>query len=535
MPKLPGHLEAMRGVLASRYPDAKLTVLEGSAGERQRERLRGWLKEVVRLKKAKPFARALDRPLERSLQGPEPYQEASADALLSVMAEMGERVMVQISVSPVPHAFQDSVRGAAVQRRAPARESPPPDAVQPARGARLDRRGRLQAAELLRHPRSAPRPRARRARSSGRSRGTPREARTICASAARRLRRSLFIERMIRAESNPLPSWWRGVYSSLEIAALWQIPTAFAKNVSIERTNLPQLATPPEVFQPTEERMAIATDLLGNYIGIRSEDFKFGVQVSGVQGGGKTSILAKLAEVRAREPNTALIVLDPKEELDRGGGGADADLAHGARARRRQAALRHGAAHARARSAQGGGDLLRCDGRRLAHRAGREPGAERLPALVQNGSRGDAGARGGADVLAHPRWLAPDDDAAAWRAEKIAKLAGDPEWHGVWDHFARLLPAELTKSPAQTVMRLEAPYNKIQTLLGDDRLNTVLHHPVQVSFDEVIRRPRGADRLRQGPRPPRRQGAAEVLRAADPPRDPRPAEAARRPSGRGSR
>lgn len=120
---------------------------------------------------------------------------------------------------------------------------------------------------------------------------------------------------MIRAESNPLPSWLRGVYSSLEIAAIWQLPTAFAKNVSIERTNMPGVATPPEVHRPTERRLAIATDLQGRYIGIRPEDFKFGVQVSGVQGGGKTSILAKLAEVRAQEPNTALIVLDPKEEL----------------------------------------------------------------------------------------------------------------------------------------------------------------------------------------------------------------------------
>ena len=67
-------------------------------------------------------------------------------------------------------------------------------------------------------------------------------------------------------------------------------------------------------------------------------------------------------------------------------------------------------------------------------------------------------------------------------------LAGDPQWHAVWDHFARVLPTQLAKSPAQFLARLEAPYNKIQTLLGDERLNTVLHHPVTVSFDEVIRR-----------------------------------------------
>lgn len=483
VPKVEGHFEALRGVLASRYPDATLTPLDDTASDA----LRPWLKEVVRLKKAKPFARALDRPLERSLSSTEPYQEAAIDGLLSVMAEVGERVLVQITISPVPNRFQRAARGVAVQQRKPAREAPAPDAVQQ-REERAstdavvfrslsfcDIRVGAESYRAARHVAGA---------IEGHAEGGEnhlRQRRPV-------LRRSLYIERMVRAESNPLPSWWRGVYSSLEIAALWQIPTAFAKNVAIERSNVPQLATPPEVLRLTDVRKAIVTDLRGNYVGIRGNDFKYGVQVSGVQGGGKTSILAKIAEVRAREPNTAVIVLDPKGDLAE----AAATLMPSWRTVRVLDVARPLF-----------GMALRTPGRDLQAEAAIFSEAmvdvsrteEGESQALNSSQRYFKMARGATLALEENptfwhtlRWLAPDEAAEEWRAEKIAKLAGDPQWHAVWDHFARVLPTQLAKSPAQFLARLEAPYNKIQTLLGDERLNTVLHHPVTVSFDEVIRR-----------------------------------------------
>lgn len=483
VPKGEGNLRALRGVLASRYPDAKLTELSHAAPEA----LRRWLKEVVRLKKAKPFARALDRPLERSLSSPEPYQEAPTDALLSVMAETGQRVLVQIVITPVPNHFQRTARDVSVQHRAPAREAPAPDAVQQ-REERAstdtvvfrplsfcDIRVGAETYEAARHVAGA---------IEGHAEGGEnhlRQRRPL-------LRRRLYIERMARAESNPLPSWWRGVFSSLEIAGLWQIPTAFAKNVSLERSNVPQLVTPPEVLRPTDVRKAIATDLRGNYIGIRGQDFRYGVQVSGVQGGGKTSLLAKIAEVRAREPNTAVIVLDPKDELAEAAAAlmpswrtvrfldvarplfgmalrtAERDL-------QAEASIFSEAMVDVSRTEEGDSQALNASQRSFKMARGATLALEEDPTFWHTA-----------------RWLASDDEAAEWRAKKIGKLAGDPHWHGVWDHFARILPAQLAKSPAQSVMRLEAPYNKIQTLLGDERLNTVLHHPVTISFDEVIRR-----------------------------------------------
>jgi hypothetical protein len=483
IPREDGRLEALRGVMVSRYPDATLTALSETAGDS----LRPWLRQIVRLKKAKPFARALDRPLERSLSSVEPYQEAPIDGLLTVMAEAGERVLVQITISPVPNHFQRAARSVAVQRHGPAREEPSPDAVQ----QREERSSTdvvvfrsLSFCEIRIGAESYRAARHIAGAIEGQAEGGEnhlRQRRPL-------LRRRLYLERMIRAESNPVPSWWRGVYSSLEIAGLWQLPTAFAKNVAIERSNVPQLATPPEVLRLNDARKAIAMDLRGHYVGIRSEDFKFGVQVSGVQGGGKTSILAKIAEVRAREPNTAVIVLDPKGDLAE----AAAALMPSWRTVRvldvarplfgmalrtpnrdlqAEAAIFSEAMVDVSRTEEGDSQALNSSQRYFKMARGATLALEENPTFWHT-----------------LRWLAPDEAAEVWRAEKIAKLAGDPQWHAVWDHFARVLPTQLARSPAQFLARLEAPYNKIQTLLGDERLNTVLHHPVTVSFDEVIRR-----------------------------------------------
>lgn len=483
VPRTAGNIEALRGVLASRYPDATLTPL----GEATADALRPWLREIIRLKKAKLFARPLDRPLERSLASAEPYQEAPVDTLLSVMAEVEERVLVQIAISPVPLSFQKAARSIAVRRRGPAGEAAGPDAVEQ-REERAstdavvfrplffcDLRVGAESYRVARHVAGA---------IAGHAEGGENQLRQ------RRpvLRRHLYLERMMAADSNPLPSWWRGVYSSLEIAGFWQLPTPFAKNVAVERSNVPQLATPPEVFRPAEARLAIATDLRGGFVGIRREDWKYGFQASGAQGSGKTSVLAKVAELRAREADTAVIVIDLKDEVAEAAASsipawrhvryldigeplfgmslhtADGDL-------QREASIFSEAMVDVSRTEEGESQALNASQRSFKMARGATLALEEDPTFWHTA-----------------RWLAPDDSAARWREEKIAKLAGDPEWHAVWDHFARILPAQLKMSPSQAVMRLEAPYNKIQTLLGDSRLNAVLHHPVKISLDQVIRR-----------------------------------------------
>lgn len=483
VPMAPGYVEALRGVLASRYPDATLSPLGDSEGRA----LRGWLTAVVRLKKAKPFSRPLSRPRDRALESTEAYQEAPLDSLLAVMAEVGGRLLVQITITPVPNRFQRTVRGIAVQRRRAAREAPAPDAVE-------QREERSATDAVVFRPLSwcdirvgAEDYRAA-ARVAGAIEGIAEGGENHLRQRHPVLRRRLYIERMVRAEANPIPSWMRGVYSSLEIAALWNVPTAYAKNVAIQRSNVPQLATPPEVFRPPEERKAIARDLRGNLIGIRPEDFKYGVQVSGVQGGGKTSLLAKIAQVRATEPNTAVIVLDPKDELAEAAAGLMAPwrtvryldfarplfgiaLRSPDRDLQAEAAIFSDAMVDISRTEEGESQALNASQRSFKMARSATLALEEEPTFWHTA-----------------RWLASDDAAAEWRAEKIAKLAGDPQWHATWDHFARILPSQLQKSPSQAVMRLEAPYNKIQTLLGDERLNTVLHHPVTVSFDDVIRR-----------------------------------------------
>jgi hypothetical protein len=476
------HLRALRGVLASRYPDVVLTPLEDD----QPEALRRWLRIVICLQKARPFAAPIAHPGERGLAAGGDYEEAPLDVVLSVMAETHERVLVQITVTPVPNLFQRLTRWSAdaAPRR---RERQRPGAVEQREERAMadtvvfrplsfcDIRVGAESYGVARHVAGA---------IEGVAEGAENQLRQRCPV----LRRRLFLERMVRAEPNPAPSWWSGVFSSLEIAGLWHLPTPYAKDVAIRRSNVPQLPAPPEVLKLADDHRAIATDLNGTYIGIRPSDYKYGVQVSGMAGGGKTSILAKLAEARGREPNTAVVVLDPKGEL------AEAAIAQmpswrtvryldfanpliGIALRtpdrdlQAEAAIFSEAMVDVSRTEEGESQALNASQRsfRMARQA--TLALEKDPTIWHTA-----------------RWLAADDSAAEWRAEKIALLAGDPQWHGVWDHFARILPAQLKKSPTQAVMRLEAPYNKIQTLLGDQRLNTVLHHPVTVSIDEVIRR-----------------------------------------------
>lgn len=484
VPLADGQVEALRGMLSSRYPDVRIAVLPPE----ESEVLRSWLGAVVRLKKARDFRNPIARPGERSLESDADYPAAPLDAVLSVMAEAGERVLVQITVVPAPNHFQRIARKLAGADRSNER---PGTGM---RGAIRGREERASADVVAFRPlsfcdiRVGAESYAAARRVAGAIEGVAEGGENQLRQRRPLFRRSLYVGRMVRAESNPLPSISRGVYSSLEIAGLWHLPTPYEKNVAIERSNVPQLPVPPEVLKLPDERLAIATDLNGAYIGIRPGDYRYGVQVSGMAGGGKTSILAKIAECRAREPNTAVIVLDPKGEL------AEAAVAlmpswrvvrlldfdrplFGMALRtpdrnlQAEAAIFSEAMVDVSRTEEGDSQALNASQRSFKMARQATLALEQEPTFWHTA-----------------RWLASDDDAAQWRARKISELAGDPQWHGVWDHFARILPAQLQKSPAQAVMRLEAPYNKIQTLLGDERLNTVLHHPVNVSFGDVIRR-----------------------------------------------
>lgn len=475
------NLQALRGVLASRYPDAVLTPLE----EDQEQALSGWLRVVVCLQKARPFA-PIAHMGEQSAAANSDYPEAPLDVVMSVMAETKQRVLVQLTVTPVPNLFQRMVRHLAegTSRR---RERGRPGAVE-------QREERSVADAVVFRPLSFCDIRVG-AQSYGVAKRVAGAIEGVAEGAENQLRqrhpvvrRRLYVDRMVRAEPNPVASWWSGVFSSLEVAHLWHLPTPYAKDVSIRRSNVPQLPSPPEVLKLPDGRRAIVRDLNGTPIGIRPEDFKYGVQVSGMAGGGKTSILAKLVEARSREPNTAVVVLDPRGELAEAAVGQiptwrtvryldfskplfGVALRTPERDLQAEAAIFTEAMVDVSRTEEGESQALNASQRsfRMARQA--TLALEPDPTMWHTA-----------------RWLAPDDAAAEWRAEKIARLAGDPQWHGVWDHFARILPAQLKKSPTQAVMRLEAPANKIQTLLGDQRLNTVLHHPFTVSFNDVIRR-----------------------------------------------
>src|SRR5215218_267105 len=96
-----GQLRALRGILASRYPDTIVSPL----GDQEPEALRGWLREVVTLQKARPLA-PIAHLQEAEALGRDEFPQAPVDVVLSVMAEAEEKVLVQVVLTPVPNVLQ---------------------------------------------------------------------------------------------------------------------------------------------------------------------------------------------------------------------------------------------------------------------------------------------------------------------------------------------------------------------------------------------------------------------------------------------
>ena len=92
------------------------------------------------------------------------------------------------------------------------------------------------------------------------------------------------------------------------------------------------------------------------------------------------------------------------------------------------------------------------------------------------------------------RLLIPSE--AAFRDRVVEALYPDPRFADTATFFGRELPGDLREASTQTAAKLDAPRNKILRLLVE-ALDKVLRHPVQLSLDELVAAPRGADRRRQ--------------------------------------
>ena len=75
-----------------------------------------------------------------------------------------------------------------------------------------------------------------------------------------------------------------------------------------------------------------------------------------------------------------------------------------------------------------------------------------------------------------------------FRREVVAAIEPDPELEGVHRFLAHELPGDIAESKAQLVTRLSAPRNKLAALFRKPTLDAVLRHPLSIDLDEIVRR-----------------------------------------------
>ena len=217
---------------------------------------------------------------------------------------------------------------------------------------------------------------------------------------------------------------------------------------------------------------------------LRPEDKPYGCALTGSQGTGKTSIMAASCADDAQDPDCCLIVLDPKRDL--------ADKALSVIPRGRCVWILDLAAP------EIGINPLLIPGRPDAvadavvegFRDTNEDGA-----IMASSDRYLRQAAIGALVLAGEqkrmptmgdlyRLLLPHEDTMRRHVAELCDTHGELAFTSVF--FGESLPTDLKDARSQTTVKLDAPRNKIEALLGVPSVNRMLHHPFQRSLHEII-------------------------------------------------
>jgi Replication-relaxation len=297
-------------------------------------------------------------------------------------------------------------------------------------------------------------------------------------------RRWLYLDRLRAGVGNPVPGWHRGVVSSTEVAGLWQLPSPGLRTVRVVRSGLPRIPAPPEIAR--DSALALARDEHGP-VGIRPEDKSDGLGLIGGQKTGKTSLLIRTVEADANDREAALVVLMPKPgdatkalsmipadrtvhylDLERPELGFNPLLGDG------DPAMIADRVVEAFRDVHADGDIRGSSDRYLRQAAQAAVGASR------------AGVVDGPPTLWHMyRMLLPNE--TSFREHVVEALYRDSRMTETASFFGRELPGDLEAAASQTSAKLDAPRNKLLRLMVDS-LDKVLRHPVQFSFDEIIRR-----------------------------------------------
>ena len=308
------------------------------------------------------------------------------------------------------------------------------------------------------------------------------------------IRRGLYRRRFPNALRPLIPST-RCLVSAAEVAHLLELPTARMKGVPVRRLMLPRIPAPPELERVTGTRgsrgLWPVLRAENAQVAIRAIDRKYGVLAAGGQGAGKSAALLALYRSDFADVNAAPIVADPKSEI------APLCLAHTPPNCGKQVwylDLGH--------PAFGMNPLLRAGERPLALEAA-EIAENVVAALLDvnedqifaSSRRYLAHAVTGALALAETEQRRPTfedmhsllEPANQDLRNRAGQACADIPDLDVSAHFLRVeLPNELRLATSQTTVRMDAPRNKISTLLQAAPIRRFLHHPTNVSIRQII-------------------------------------------------
>jgi hypothetical protein len=127
-----------------------------------------------------------------------------------------------------------------------------------------------------------------------------------------RMRRHLYAARVADAMPNPLPGSRTGVLSTSELATLWQLPRGRVKHGGLLRSTVRRASAPAEIDRGAARMLM--QDAHGA-VSLAADDRKYGHALIGGQGGGKSSVMARHFANDTRDPDRAVILIDPKGPL----------------------------------------------------------------------------------------------------------------------------------------------------------------------------------------------------------------------------
>lgn len=288
--------------------------------------------------------------------------------------------------------------------------------------------------------------------------------------------------RVMRGEGNPFPSTRRGVFSSTELAAMWQLPSLDFLSVPLRRSSVP-VAPAPAAIMRVAPGLGTLEDARGA-VSVHPAMRRQNTAVVGTVEQGKSSYLVASVVEDLRRPCCAIILLDPK------GDAADAALA--SVPTQRTCTLL---------------DLSHptCGFNPLAVDAPADVIADYVVEALKN-LYSESDIKASSDrylrnaiiaVLAYDRastlWdaarlLSVGQEGYAYRARVGARVRELPELKEISDFFTAELSAQLADARGSTTAKLDAPVNKLARLLNSPSIKRVLlNESLRVDFDLIIR------------------------------------------------